>query len=72
MVKTLRASANGLHVIVMHTVQPDSLLLNGQRRSRSPVVQHGFYAVAFGTPSLFGDAGWPWYNFRSSGIVRFV
>ena len=21
---------------------------------------------------MFGDAGWPWYNFRSSGIVRFV
>ena len=34
--------------------------------------QHGFYAGAFGTPSHFGNAGWPWYNFRSSGIVRFV
>lgn len=20
---------------------------------------------------LFGDAGWPWYNLRSSGVVRF-
>jgi hypothetical protein len=22
--------------------------------------QHVFYAPAFGTPSMFGDAGWPW------------
>ena len=28
--------------------------------------------MAFGTPSHFGNAGWPWYNSRSSGIVRFV
>ena len=27
-----------------------------------PVVQHGFYAEAFGTPSLFGNGRWPWYN----------
>ena len=25
--------------------------------------QHGFYAGAFGTPSNFVNAGWPWYNF---------
>ena len=25
-----------------------------------------------GTPSNFVNAGWPWYNFRSSCIVRFV
>ena len=36
------------------------------------VVQHGFYAVAFGTPSSFGNARWPWSNSRSSGIARFV
>tara|TARA_R110002072_G_scaffold101462_4_gene223385 strand:- start:473 stop:691 length:219 start_codon:yes stop_codon:yes gene_type:complete len=29
----------------------------------SPVAQHGFYAGAFGTPSMFGDARWLWYNF---------
>ena len=28
--------------------------------------------MAFGTPSLFGDTGRPWYNLRSSDIVRFV
>ena len=37
-----------------------------------PVAQHGFYAGAFGTPSMFGNDRWPWYNSRSSGIVRFV
>ena len=26
--------------------------------------QHGFYAMAFGTPSMFGNDRWPWYNFR--------
>ena len=35
-------------------------------------MQHGFYAEASGTPSMFGHAGWLWYNSRSSGIVRFV
>ena len=28
----------------------------------SRAAQHGFYAGAFGTPSLVGHAGWPWYN----------
>ena len=31
-----------------------------------------FLRWAFGTPSIFVNAGWPWYNFRSSDIVRFV
>ncbi len=31
--------------------------------------QHVFYAVAFGTTPIFGDAAWPWY---SSGIAHFV
>ena len=39
---------------------------------RFSVTQHGFYAEACGTPSLFGNAGWHWYNLRSSGILRFV
>ena len=34
--------------------------------------QHGFYAGAFGTPWLFGNGPWPWYNSGSSDIVRFV
>ena len=38
----------------------------------APVGQHGFYAEAFGTLSNFGNAGWPWYNFRNSGIARFI
>ncbi len=41
----------------------------------SPLFRKNFIAISianFGTPSLVGHAGWPWYNFRSSGIVRFV
>ncbi|GAB5407282.1 MAG: hypothetical protein Aurels2KO_55130 [Aureliella sp.] len=34
--------------------------------------QHGFYAGACGTPFTFCHVEWPWYNFLSSGIVRFV
>ena len=47
-------------------------LTDGSNRSRNSAAQHGFYAEAFGTPWLFGNGPWPWYNLRSSDIVRFV
>ena len=46
--------------------------MNRNVQPSSSVGQHGFYAWAFGTPWLFGNGPWPWYNPRNSGIVRFV
>ena len=41
---------------------PCGRFANGALAGRFRVVEHGFYAEAFGTPSLFGNGRWPWYN----------
>ena len=59
--RSLKQSVRPQHVLALiqrginHGWQPDN-------HFSSVAAQHGFYAGAFGTPSIFVNAGWPWYN----------